>query len=525
MQNFKLADVNGVVGRDAQDQSDFPRVADRLRHMDRLGISQAIVWNAEGGQHHSLTSNQNLITGIESCAEARGRVIPGLVVSGNVLYERNGLPTLEEQMRQGRSRALRFVNALGTNSLRQSEPVVRALSHHSPFLLMRNTEASVPEILDFTAALPEIPLVLTEVKWPQFSTVLDLMRRRENIFIDTSWLHFTGALELLVRHFGAERVVFGTGYRSHQGAARASLARADLSEREKDLIASRNFERLTGCEVDGKPGSVGDGFWQSCLAGERIGAEIIDAHGHVGPSAGFVLEEQIEQGQARLALRQMDSLGIDTMVVSGLQALFGDPVVGNDLVERVLAPHGNRFKGYAVFHPGHREHLTSNFDRWFGGGFFVGFKILCSYWRIPCTDKGFQPMWEYAQNHRLPVLMHTWKDPFNSPAMFRDLLKEYPDISFLFGHSGGVDAGRREMEELAAEHPNAYMEWCGSFCSRILWEETLRKVSPKQIVFGSDAMPHDLAWELGRLLSIDAPDPVIETILGANMRRILDRRI
>jgi len=152
------------------------------------------------------------------------------------------------------------------------------------------------------------------------------------------------------------------------------------------------------------------------------------------------------------------------------------------------------------------------------------FKILCSYWRIPCTDKGFKPMWEYAQQHRLPVLMHTWSDPFNSPAMFRDLLREYPDVSFLFGHSGGVDAGRREMEELAVEHPNAYMEWCGSFCSTILWEETLRKVPPRQIVFGSDAMPHSLVWELGRLLSIEVPDPVIQPLLGGNMRRILGRR-
>jgi predicted TIM-barrel fold metal-dependent hydrolase len=526
--NLKLADMNGVVGHATHGVSDFPRVVDRLQHMDRLGISQALVWKAEAAQNHALTSNQNLIAEIESCAEARDRIIPELVISGNILYERSGLETLENQLRRGRTRALRFVNALGTISLRQVEPVVQALAPHTPFLIMRSTDAPAAEILDFTGALPETPLVLTEVGWTQFSTVLDLMRRRKNILIETSWLCINGAMELLVRQFGAERVVFGTGYRSHQGAAIAEIFRANLSERERDLVAHGNFKLLTASTLAGSPDPSfvnRSAFWQNCLSGKKIGVEIIDAHGHVGPNAGFVLEDQNEQDQARLALRQMDSLGISSMVVSGLQALFGDPVAGNDLVARVLEPHGDRFKGYVVFHPGHGKTLTQNFERWFAGDFFVGFKILCSYWRVPCTDRRFQPMWEYANQHRLPVLMHTWSDPFNSPAMFRDLLKEYPDVSFLFGHSGGVDAGRREMEELAAEHPNAYMEWCGSFCSTILWEETLRKVPPGQIVFGSDTAPHSLVWELGRLLSIDVPDPVIEPILGANMRRILGRRI
>ncbi len=528
IQNFKLADMNGVVGRTTHGVCDFPLVADRLAHMDRLGISRALVWKAEASQHHALSSNQNLISEIESCAAATDRIVPGLVVSGNILYERAGLGMLEEQMRQGRTCGLRYVNALGTISLRQVEPVVRALSKHRPFLVLRNTEATAAEILDFSAALPELPLVLTEVTWSNFSRVLDLLQRRENILIETSWLHTTGVLELLVRHFGAERVVFGTGYRSHQGAAIAALVRADLSERERSLIGSGNFERLLGRVFAGDATSAtGEhgGLWKNCLAGDRIGVEIVDAHGHIGPSAGFVLESHFEEVQTGQAIMQMDSLGISTMVVSGLQALFGDPVAGNDLVERVLDPHGDRFKGYAVFNPNHEKELVAHFERWFSGGFFVGFKILCSYWQVPCTDQRFKPIWEYAQQHRLPVLMHTWSDPFNSPAMFRDLLREYPDISFLFGHSGGVDAGRREMEEVAVEHLNAYMEWCGSFCSTILWEETLRKVPPRQIVFGSDAMPHSLVWELGRLLSIDVPDPVIQPILGDNMRRILGRRI
>jgi len=529
MENItKLADINGVIGFSEQGMGDFFKVENLLQHMDRLGISQALAWKAEAMQHHSLSSNQNLVAEVEACSAAKDRVVPGLVVSGNILYERDGLATLEEQMLRGRTCGLRYVNTLGKLSLRQVEPVVRAVSASNPFLALRNTDASAQEILDFTSALPEVPLVLTEVSWGSFSSVLDLMRRRDNILIEISWLHINGALELLVRHFGAERVLFGTGYRSHQGAAIAELVRADVSGRERNLIGYENFERLLGRRFPKGSTSTAsnpDGFWQNCLSGEKIGVEIIDAHGHIGPTAGYVLENQQEDEQTEQGIRQMDSLGISTMLVSGLQALFDEPVAGNDLVERVLGPHGERFKGYVVFNPCHGGNLIENFARWFNGDFFVGFKILCSYWQVPCTDKRFKPMWQYAQEHRLPILMHTWSDPFNSPAMFRDILREYPDVSFLFGHSGGVDAGRREMEELAVEHPNAYMEWCGSFCSRILWEDTLLKVPSRQIVFGSDAMPHSLVWELGRLLSVDAPDTTLKPILAGNMRRILSRRI
>jgi len=78
----------------------------------------------------------------------------------------------------------------------------------------------------------------------------------------------------------------------------------------------------------------------------------------------------------------------------------------------------------------------------------------------------------------------------------------------------GATGGRREAEALAQKHSNVYMEWCGSFCSSIPWEETLRRVAPRQIVFGTDGMVHDIAWELARLLSLDASDETFEADLG-----------
>jgi predicted TIM-barrel fold metal-dependent hydrolase len=220
----------------------------------------------------------------------------------------------------------------------------------------------------------------------------------------------------------------------------------------------------------------------------------------------------------------MDRVGIRTFIVSGMQALLGAAVEGNALLESVLRPHADRISGYFTFNPFYAAELVSRFDACFAGPVFVGFKTLCDYWRVKITDARFTPMWQYASRHRLPVLSHTWGGPNDTPALFNDLARRYPRIPFLLGHSGGGADGRSEAEALARECPNVYLEWCGSFCNACSWEETLRTVDPRQVVFGSDAMAHAFDWELGRLLSLDVPDDVLLPILGGNMRRILAQR-
>jgi predicted TIM-barrel fold metal-dependent hydrolase len=523
---LSLCDVNASYGKSATGQADFPTLANRLREMNRLGIGRALVWNIEAAQHHSLSCNRTLIDAIRRTPGARGRIVPALVVAGIIKYERDGIATLRRQMEEGQTRALRFVASIGQHNLCQLEPVIRSVSDRRPFVILRHDAVSIEDILEFTRLLPETPVILTEAMWPPHIKVLDLMRRRPNILIDNSWLHTYGALDLGVKHFGASRFVFGTGPACHNGAPIAAVARAGISPAQRELIAHGNLDRLLGLAAPAPRAAAmaGHQFWKRFLEGKPLGTPVVDAHLHIGPSAGYVIEEQTEEGQIRLALRDAKRIGFRTMVISGLQALLGDAVKGNDRLETLLRPHSGLLKGYVAFNPFFADQLVKRFKRYFAGRVFVGFKTLCDYWRVPITDPRFKPMWEYANAHRLPVLMHTWDGDYDSPAMMKDLVDEYPDVSFLFGHSGGGNKGRQEVTELAEGHPNVFLEWCGSFCSTIRWEETLAKVGVRQVVFGTDAMAHDFDWELGRLLSLDVPDSKLIPILGQNMQRVLARR-
>jgi predicted TIM-barrel fold metal-dependent hydrolase len=220
----------------------------------------------------------------------------------------------------------------------------------------------------------------------------------------------------------------------------------------------------------------------------------------------------------------MDRVGIQTAIVSGLEALFGDPVAGNLALEKALRPHGDRFLGYVAFNPWYAEDLENALEDFFSGSLFVGFKLLCDYWRVPVTDPRFETVWAYADRHCLPILLHTWQGPYNSPSMLKEIVKTFPQAKFLMGHSGGGDVGRREAEELAIANPNVYLEWCGSFTSNTPFEDTIQRVGNKQIIFGTDAAAHSPAWEIGRLLSLDVPDETLLPILGSNMREILRAR-
>ncbi|MDD5677652.1 MAG: amidohydrolase family protein [Kiritimatiellae bacterium] len=520
-------DVNAFFGKASTGASEFPLIRDRLDFMDRLGISKALVWNTEARQNQALASNQKMIDEIARTPKARGRIIPALAVSGLMQYERDGIKKLKRQMIDGETRALRFANVFKALSLCQLEPVIRGIAGLKPFIVMRHDESNIQDILEFTAMFPKVPLVLTEVMWGPTMIVFDLMRRRKNILVDNSWLHTNGAVEQVVEHFGAERLLFGTGNKSHGGAAIAQLARADITEPERQLAMHGNLERLLGLKGAAKaapvpPAKPADSLWGRCLAGKTLGVDIVDAHFHLGPSGGYVLKDHEEHSQVKSALKVMGSLGMQTVIVSGMHALLGEAVAGNDLLEKVLLPHSDRFKGYLGFNPFYADALVKNFDRYFSGPFFLGFKTLCGYWGIKTNDPRFEPMWAYANQHRLPVLYHTWGKDDIIP--LRDVVKKYPDAHFLIGHSGGPQNGRREAEPLAQENPNVFLEWCGSFCNAEAWEKTLQKVNPRQVVFGTDAMPHDIYWELGRLLSLDVPDEILVPILGQNMRRILALR-
>ncbi|MHC4872529.1 MAG: amidohydrolase family protein [Planctomycetota bacterium] len=530
MNDMQLFDVNGCIGKGAYEKPEFPGLKELIAHMDYLGIERNLVWHYQARDTNPTWGNKKLLDEMAQCPEAEKRIIPAFTVTPACFYENGTLEFLKESMKKGITNALRIFPSVSRFPVRQLERILKELAEYKPVVFFdcrsfKGDESVYHDIEYLCEKIPEIKFVVTQKMWGGFGSIIDLMWRTKNVYVDISWVHMRENIELLVREFGIERVLFGTGFKSHYGAAIAALMHADLTDDQKEMIAHKNVEKLLGLkkadfQVDGdltdKP------LWKAFRQGRPCPEPVIDSHGHAGPTTrGWFLPENEYEPQLEKLVKIMDSLNVEKLVVSGENALFADCVEGNKILKEKAAPYAGRIYGYVTYNPLYGEELDKELDNLFAGDFYVGFKILSAYWNMSVQDEGFKPALAYADKHAMPMLFHTWNGSTCRPSLFTDMVKEYPNVKFLLGHSGGGTAGRVEAVELANASDNVYLEYCGSFTTPLDWVDTFEQVGFDKVLFGSDTSAHNQAWELGKLLSTPVPDEKLIPVLGENMQKML----
>ena len=533
MDAIPLFNVNGLIGRGAYEDAEFPDAASFVNHLDYLGIDRSLVTHVEARDLNPTWGNRRLLKEIaeSGCSD---RLVPAFAVSPSCYYEKGVLDFLKDNFSSGKARAIRIFPEVSRFPVLQLERIFAELAEYEPVVVWDCRAGSDNDTRDFGALaekFPKMSFVFTQKMWGGFGSLIDAMWRHKNICVDISWVHMRDTVSLLIDEFGAERVLFGIGYKSHYGASIAALAHYQITDKQRELIAHGNIERLLKLKplkrklAEEPELLLQKPLWQTCRNGLPLqGVKVIDAHGHTGPThRGWYIRDIEFPEYADILVAQMDRLGIEKTVISAETALFGDAVEGNHFAEKQLMKYSNRIAGYLSFNPLYGKELAAEMDGFFKRGFFIGFKILAAYWRIPVTDSRYEAVWKYADKHRLPILLHTWDDSYNSPVMLKDIVKKYPNANFLLGHSGGGTRGRLEAEALAQENPNVYLEFCGSFTTPRPFEASMKIVGNDRVIFGSDTGAHDQAWELGRYLSMPVPDKQLIPGLGLNFEKILAR--
>jgi predicted TIM-barrel fold metal-dependent hydrolase len=524
-----LFDVNAGFGCGARRTPDFPRAIDLLTHLDYLGVDRALTYHAAARDSDGpFFGNRLLLDEIRTTPGAGQRLVPAFVITPSDFYKEGAMAFYTEHLRSGRVKALR-----GFSFLPHLERMIEPLARYRPVLLFSfqdtGSQDAADAIVKLARRFKDIAFICTSVMWGHYSLLLDTLWKSPNILADISWMHVRDSIAFLVKQFGAKRLVFGTGPKAHYGAGLAALAHAGISAKDRELIAHGNLEQLLGLRplraslIKTRPAILKEKpLWNIFRAGRPVkDVTVMDAHAHLGPaSAGWYTGDNMAVMNKNL-LTHMDKTGVRHMVVSSTAALSTDPVAANRSLARDLSRYPGRFSGYLTCSPHYQTTLEPLLDRFFANRFFIGFKLHPDGWQVPVGDPGYKYVWEYANRHALPILLHTWDTPFNSPRLLAGIAKKYPRALFLLGHSGGGDKGRREAVDLALAHANVRLEFCGSFCSTIPWDDTIGRVGARRVLFGSDSFLHDLSWELGRLLSTPLPDKQLAPILGANMLKII----
>jgi len=364
-----------------------------------------------------------------------------------------------------------------------------------------------------------VPIVYANLMWPSLPELYELMEARPNVYLETGLLHTYRSIEYISQRFGAERIIFGTGFRSNNGAFIATLAHADATPEQAALIAHGNLERLLGAEpstahVPSRVIASGTG-----TSGESASAGYHRrAHAPSRGSSGWDHRTDFD-AHVQDAQRLMDRMGVALTIVAGmdvaqLDALEGTPTSKSTWPLRRSLPRLLRLPSR------HRRQACPAPRRLLLATLLGRLQVLCDYWRIPVTDPRFAPMWEYADQHALPVLIHTWSSEYNSPRMLFDIAPRYPHAVLLLGHSGADH--RPDAEALVLENPNVYLEWCGSFTYPAAWKlPSPALVSSPRL--RQRCMGHDPAWEWGAC-SRSTCRRRVSSHPRANMRDILARR-
>jgi predicted TIM-barrel fold metal-dependent hydrolase len=274
--------------------------------------------------------------------------------------------------------------------------------------------------------------------------------------------------------------------------------------------------------------------------GRSTACPIIDMHGHVGPFYGCYLPSSpLEMMQHRLK-----RCGVQRIVCSHHSALACDVERGNAQMSEIVTAHPDQFLAYWVINP-HYPEITrrdlKSFDRLTG---FVGLKFWPDYHLVPVTSPKYAPALEYADEHGLLILVHTFgESPFDAPGLLAEVAEKYPNARLLMGHSG---YGEWEKSvAIARDLPNVYLDLTsvvqaldfsqmpgGSLMPAApslsphvngLIEYMVETAGSRKVVFGSDLPWYSQHYHAGAVLFARISDDARHDILHRNAERLLGR--
>lgn len=116
-----------------------------------------------------------------------------------------------------------------------------------PVLLSNEHGASWNQIYDLLRDYPQLTCVLCDIgAWSMDRYTYPLLQAYPNVYIETSLLSLEdGGVEEMVRRFGAQRLVFGTGFpKRYAEASMLQLTHADIDNADKQAIAADNMLHL-----------------------------------------------------------------------------------------------------------------------------------------------------------------------------------------------------------------------------------------------------------------------------------------
>lgn len=261
-------------------------------------------------------------------------------------------------------------------------------------------------------------------------------------------------------------------------------------------------------------------FFNKIHAGAPITEfEIIDIHAHLGPHGVM----HIPRNSADDMIKSMDACGIDKVVVSAHAGLNADIVLGNNMSIEAMKKFPGQIFGACLVNGHYPELSLDELNRCFSEG--ENFKIIKVHpYSTNCRldDKRMKPMLQFASDRKMVVLVHTWLDGdiYGNLEIFEKVAREYSDINWIMGHSGGP-FGSYHAAEMAKGLKNVFLDLTLSMGPARQVEYFVNEVGADQVLFGTDNPFLDPRPQIGRVGLAEISEDAKQMIFSGNARRLV----
>ena len=525
MENLSFFDCKCFIGRrDKRVPFEKHDVTSLLEEMEYFGMAEALVTH-----HSSITrpteGNHRLLD------EIGGH--PNLHACWVLLPDCTGEMSepgklIEEMLERG-VRAVSFFPAFHEFDLDRFScgKLLNLLNKHRVPAFIASAGIRWKDVRELADDYPDIPLILSGFLANCNRHWYPLLERSENILIDQSRYFLHRGIEEFCRTFSSRRLLFGTNYpRPSMASSMGMVGCAEIDEKDKRLIAGDNLRNLIQ-EVRHRTRPRPAPKKNVVPLTEKLkdycrGETVIDVHGHIGTGPRRKTPEDNPEG----VMKVMDALGIDTMYFSLLpQSTDADYKTCNDLAIEIAGNHPKRLKAYMMLLPGnYPEELEEELSRCYRDG-VKGIKIYppLDHKQRPLSDSLYDPVWEFASSHGLPVLAHSDGSSTAHPANFDRIAEDFPRVKFIIGHFGAPGqsfyAAIDTCEEIMRKRSNVFVDLSGIWLSGPV-EEVTKKLDTNRILFGTDATWHPMSPVLSMLVTARLSDEDKKKILGLNAKQM-----
>lgn len=264
-----------------------------------------------------------------------------------------------------------------------------------------------------------------------------------------------------------------------------------------------------------------------------MNAFIIDMHTHLGDVGTFYMPDTRPEKMLELA----DKCGIEKFIFAHNTGILTHELeIAHEESRRIVENFAGRIYAYCIYNPVLPDLSLKILDMYSPHPGFAGIKVHPALHGYPLNGKDYEPLWEFAEKNRKPILVHTWDDtpqnvyPFDlvdvqrnaTPALAAEVAALHPDLVLILGHAGGHFNGNLQAVEAARKYRNVFLDICGEATRFDVVDWLVEQAGAEKVMYASDMNWLDPRCHIGRVLGSKLKEKDIYLLLRGNAERIFN---